>query len=96
MQRELDELRAIHAETVDLLERVQDYLVRLPPVPVTVDLCREIAQHLESPKAAALARAARKSVLANEARHGTCYSPAGIPLLLIDIEAGSLTLGTEI
>lgn len=95
-QSEHEELLAAHAESLDLLARVKDYLWRLPPVPVTRDLCREIEQHIESPAAAAQASAARRHLRASEARHGGCYSPLGVPLLLIDMEGQSVQISTQI
>lgn len=95
-QEQFDELQAAHAETIELLERVKDYLWRLPPVPITRDLCREVEQYLQSPAAAAKASAAKRSVRAREARHASCHSPLGVPLLLLDIEGESVQITTQI
>jgi hypothetical protein len=91
---DLADLRATHASTLKLLADVSEYLMRLPPVPATHALCRTINEHLRDPQNFAVNEAAR---LAHAVRlHDGIYTPAGIPLLLIDIDERQLTLGTEI
>ena len=91
---DLAALRATHVGTLKLLADVSEYLMRLPPVPATRALCRTIDEHLRDPQSFAVNEAAR---LAHPGQlHDGIYTPGGIPLLLIDIDARQLTLGTEI
>jgi hypothetical protein len=91
---ELAALREVHMETLRLLREVDKYLMRLPAVPLTRELCRKIEDHLSDPARAAVNEAAR----VNDARslHGGIYSPAGIPLLQVSLEGSNLTLRTGI
>lgn len=91
---DLAALRATHVGTLKLLADVSEYLMRLPPVPATRALCRTIDEHLRDPQKFAVNEAARMAHAGQ--LHDGIYTPGGIPLLLIDIDARQLTLGTEI
>ena len=91
---ELAALRATHACTLELLAEVSDYLLRLPPIPVTRDLCRKIDSHLADPQAATIHDAARRASTRNLS--GGVYTPQGTALLLADFSGCRLSLRTGI
>ena len=91
---DLAALRATHAGTLKLLADVSEYLMRLPPVPVTRALGRTIDEHLRDPQSFAVNEAARLEHAGQ--LHAGIYIPGGLALLLVDIDARQLTLCTEI
>lgn len=76
-----DQLREVLRKMADVLA----YLERLPPVPVTRAFCRDLAAFLDAPTS--------RLVLDHESpRRGSCYSPAGLPLLHAELRGEMLTV----
>lgn len=78
-----------HQATLDLLQEVLDYLYRLPPVPVTRELCRKVQRHLEEPTQRLV-----QMHLAEENRTltQTVYAPVGFPVIKAKLVGRRLTL----
>lgn len=73
---------ARHAETLAALAEALEYLERMPPVPVTRDMCRKIRAHLDDP--------VHRLVQANNdttvtVRSGGLYTPWGMPLVIAKV-----------
>ena len=64
----------------------RDYMLRLPVVPSTRNLCVKISRHLESPGATAI----RKGF--DDERSGAAYSSAGVPLIVASLSAQLLSV----
>lgn len=79
-------------ETLDLLQRTTDYLKRLPVVPVTRELIREIDAHLADPGVAATRREAEAAELLASKRVAQSFSPAGQVLFKALVEDGKVTI----
>ncbi len=79
-------------ETLDLLQKTVDYLKRLPMVPVTYALIREIDSHLENPGVSAARREAEAAELLASKRVAQRFSPAGLVLFEAIVEAGKVTI----
>ncbi|OIS90320.1 hypothetical protein [Brucella cytisi] len=76
-----DQLREALRKMADVLA----YLERLPPVPVTRELCRDLAAFLDAPTS--------RLVLDHESpRRGSYYSAAGLPLLDAELRGDTLTV----
>lgn len=69
---------AHHAQSLNLLQDVIDYLNRLPVVPTTTELRRRIEQHLQAPENALIQRSYASAGLQFKAG---AYTAAGFPLL---------------
>lgn len=67
----------VQLESLQLLQKTVDYLNRLPVVPMTRALCREIEAHLVDPRSAAVKRAAMDVERRATTRIAQRYSPAG-------------------
>lgn len=63
-----------HKESLAMLEDVLAYLKRMPNVPVTVDFCRKIQEHLDAPTN-------RLVMSARETWRGEVFTAAGVKLL---------------
>jgi hypothetical protein len=79
-----------------MLANVSAYLKRLPPVPVTLDLVRQIDAHLAEPQLLAVKRVARENEreeqLRRLSRSARTYSSSGLPMLQVSVEGESLHL----
>lgn len=78
-------------ETLKLLERTAQYLARLPPVPTTTQLIREIAAHLQDPSIKAAQREAEQVTLLQATFVGGTFSVVGAPVFLAAAQADRLT-----
>lgn len=63
-----------HRESLAILEDALAYLKRMPNVPVTVDFCRKIQEHLDAPTN-------RLLINTRETWHGEVFTAAGVKLL---------------
>lgn len=71
-----------HAAATQLLEEVFDHLLRLPAVPVTVELARKVRDHLDN--------GGQKILHDRQVHaHADAYTPVGIPLLKLDLNLDS-------
>lgn len=79
-------LTSEHTSALSLLEEVRDYMLRLPVVPSTRNLCVKISRHLESPGATAIRKRS------DDERGGVAYSAAGVPLLVANLSGQMLSV----
>jgi hypothetical protein len=79
-------------ETLELLQRTTDYLKRLPVVPVTRALIREIDAHLADPKVAAARREAEAAELLSSTRMAQSFDPVGQIAYNVMVVGGKVTL----
>ena len=84
--------RQTHAQALQLLSQARDYLMRLPVVPATREMARQIDDFLTDPAAKlAQLRAQGQLALEKEQRtlaltwHAGTYTAAGAPLLLVEV-----------
>ena len=78
--------------TLDLLQKTTDYLKRLPVVPATRHLIREIDAHLAEPSVAAARREAEAAELLASKRVAQLFSPTGQVLFSAIVEGGKVTI----
>ncbi|MES2027396.1 MAG: hypothetical protein V4448_17760 [Pseudomonadota bacterium] len=83
---------SVTIETLDLLQKTVDYLKRLPKVPITHDLIREIDSHLANPGVSAARREAETQELLASMRVAQQFSPAGLVLFEVVVEASQVTV----
>lgn len=83
---------AVTAHALDLLRRAANYLDRLPAVPATRQLARELAEFSESPKVQAAERAMRARVLAASAKCAHISALTGLTLFQAVVEGNALYL----
>ena len=81
-----------HAATITLLGETLEFLLRMPNVPVTRELCNKVQAHLEDPTNTLIEQEAK--LVGNGAiREGGLFTPAGIPTVLAHlVEPGHLTV----
>lgn len=72
-----------HRETLAVLQEALDYLRRMPPVPVTVEMCRKLQRHLEQPTSRLVSQQ-------NDAWAGGAYLPAGLCFLTARLQGSVL------
>lgn len=91
-QQEQDELALAYRQARELLEQTRDYLLRLPPVPVTRDFAHRIEAHLKQPAAVHLQRAFEAA--ASEATLMTWgrFMPNGEPFLNARVQGRTLSV----
>lgn len=85
-QEELDDLRLMLAQAVDLLERSRDYLLRLPQVHPTRQMIKSIEEHLQDPgpryaKAGALRRGRSLQTL----QVGSAFTASGVEAFRVEV-----------
>jgi len=86
------ELALAYKQSRELLEQTRDYLLRLPPVPVTREFAERIDAHLNEP-AAAHARRAMDAAVGDATRmNWSQFMPNGEPFLGVRLEGRTLTL----
>lgn len=83
---------SVTLETLDLLQRTVDYLKRLPTVPVTRELIRDIDAHLSDPGVAAARREAGEAELLASKRVAQWRTPAGQVRFEAVVEGGKVTI----
>lgn len=84
--RNSNALTSEHTAALALLEEVRDYMLRLPVVPTTRNLCAKISRHLESPSSTAIQKRS------DDERTGAAYSAAGVPLLVANLSGQMLSV----
>ncbi len=80
--------------TKDLLREVYEYMLRLPAVPTTVDLARRVRAHLDNPSHSVASREAEENLRTGAVRHGGTYTPAGIPVVELEVDGDMVTVFT--
>ena len=80
--------------TTDLLREVYEYMLRLPAVPTTVDLARRVRAHLDNPSHSVASMEAENDLRTGAVRHGGNYSPAGIPVIELEVDGNMVTVFT--
>ena len=83
-------------ESLDLLQQTVDYLRRMPVVPVTRDLIRQIDAHLADPGVRAARREAEAADLLASRRTGGMFTPAGQHAYLLVVEGSKATITVPI
>ena len=81
-----------HAATLDLLEEVRDYLMRLPVAPATRDVCRRIDAHIAAPDQAVAREAVSRALRERNKLVGGLYTPAGVVLVEAEVDERRLAL----
>ena len=74
-----------HAETLDFLREVRDYLAAWPPHPANREFLARIEAHLPQPMHRVIAHAQHK-------REAAAYSPAGKCVLQVHLQANVVTV----
>lgn len=82
---------SVTIETLNLLQKTLDDLNRLPVVPMTRTLCREIQAHLADPSVAAAKREAADAEMRATTRIAQSYNPAGQVTIEMIVTAGTVT-----
>ena len=77
---------SVTLETLQLLQQTVDYLNRLPPVPVTRQLVRELQAHLDAPHVRAVQREAEATERAALRLQGATYAVSGLPMFDVVVE----------
>ena len=88
----MDHLAAVLGDTLELLAEVSDYLGRLPHVPVTKELIKKIEAHQNDPGALTAMRIAKQIETEAQSRVVGLYTPAGLPLLEVEVQGNTLRL----
>ncbi|MBC7990775.1 MAG: hypothetical protein H7Y19_14500 [Luteimonas sp.] len=81
-------------ETSRLLAEVLDYMLRLPAVPLTVELARKVRAHLDDPGHWLAVEQAKHEARRAALRHGANYTPAGVPVVEVEIDRDIARLWT--
>jgi len=82
---------SVTIDTLNLLQKTLDYLNRLPVVPMTRTLCREIEAHLADPSVAAAKREAADAERRATTRVGQSFSPAWQVTMEVTVTADTVT-----
>lgn len=72
-----------HRNTLAVLQEALDYLRRMPPVPVTVEMCGKLQRHLEHPTNRLVAEQ-------QDTWAGESYQPSGLCYLVARMKGGLL------
>ena len=88
----MDHLAAVLGDTFELLAEVSDYLSRLPLVPATRELIDKIDAHQNDPGALTAMRIAKQIETEAQSRVVGLYTPAGLPLLEVEVQGNTLRL----
>lgn len=88
----MDHLAAVLGDTLELLAEVSDYLSRLPNVPVTRELIKKIDAHQNDPGALTAMRIAKQIEAEAQSRVVGLYTPAGLPLMEVEVQADMVRL----
>ena len=89
---EVSQLALAHAAARELLAQTRDYLLRLPPVPLTKELARRIDEHLTQPHSAHARRLTEAAVRDATRLTWGKYMPNGEHMLDACVEGRTLTL----
>jgi hypothetical protein len=89
---QLSNERLTHANALQLLGEVRDYLQRLPVVPATREYACRIDEFLNSPATATANRRAQEQRRIDETWEAGAYSAAGFPDLVAEIHGTMLLL----
>lgn len=81
---------AVTEQALDLLRRAAGYLERLPAVPATRELAKEISAFVDSPTARASVRATRARANAASAKYAHVAAPTGLTLFQAVVEGDAL------
>lgn len=81
---------AVTEQAIDLLRKAACYLERLPAVPATRELAKELSEFVDSPKARASARATRSRADAASAKYANVEAPTGLTLFQAVVEGNAL------
>lgn len=74
-----------HRATLAVLQEAVDYMRRLPPVPVTLEICRKLQRHLDDPTNRLVAR--QKDIW-----RGSAFEVVGTEYLTARLEGDVLTV----
>ena len=88
----MDHLAAVLGDTLELLAEVSDYLRRLPHVPATKELINKIEAHQNDPGALTAMRIAKQIEAEAQSRVVGLYTPAGLPLIEVEVQADIVRL----
>lgn len=88
----MDHLAAVLGDTLELLAEVSDYLSRLPHVPATKELINKIEAHQNDPGALTAMRIAKQIEAEAQSRVVGLYTPAGLPLMEVEVQADTVRL----
>lgn len=83
---------SVTVATLNLLQKTVDYLNRLPVVPITRELIREIDAHLAAPETKASRREAEVAELLSSKRVAGRYTPCGQIAFSVVVEGGKVTI----
>jgi hypothetical protein len=86
------ELALAYQAARDLLEQARDYLLRLPPVPLTRDLARRLDGHLQAPDQAHVRHVLNAAVREATLLRWASWMPNGEPMLAATVEHQTLHL----
>ena len=75
-----------HEASLLLLREVAEYLGRLPPVPLTRELCSKVLEHLNEPTHRLIEHEARSR------RRGEAFNGAGLPLIAAEVQGEVVTI----
>ncbi len=81
---------AVIGQALDLLRRAASYLERLPAVPATRELAKELSDFVDSPRVRASARATRARADAASAKYAHVAAPTGLTLFQAVVEGDVL------
>ena len=93
----MDHLAAVLGDTLELLAEAADYLVRLPHVPLTKELIDKIEAHQLDSGVLTAMRIAKQLEAEAQSRVVSLYTPAGLPLLEVEVHGDvvRLKIGSE-
>lgn len=84
-----DQLEEEYLATIALLEEARDYLLRLPPHPMTRSLARKLHEHVAHP----VKKLQREELARAATEVGGCnYTPAGLPVIRAVVNGAVLRL----
>lgn len=73
-------------ETLAVLQEALDYLRRLPPVPVTIEMCGKLQRHLELPTNRLVAQQQDTWIGASYQSSGLCYLTARLKGHVLEVK----------
>ncbi|GEM_PF-3663834 len=83
---------AVTEQAIDLLRRAACYLERLPAVPATRELAKELSDFVDSPRVRASARATCARADAASAKYANVVAASGLILFQVVVEGNALYL----
>ncbi len=88
----MDHLAAVLGDTLELLAEASDYLRRLPHVPATRELINKIEAHQIDTGAMTATRIAKQIEAEAQSRVVGLYTPAGLPLMEVEVQGNTVRL----